>query len=52
MTVCSISALCLGNRDSSEDLGAYIVEGVWVSGWLILEEIARHCAEFERRWLG
>lgn len=48
----SISAMRLGIEIVFESLGAYIVEGVWVSGWLILEEVARYRAEFERDWLG
>lgn len=51
--MCFISPTCLGIEISRfEGSGAYIVEGVGVSGWLILEEIARYCAEFERHWLG
>jgi hypothetical protein len=35
------------SNDPFEVSGAYIVEGVWISGWLILEEIAWDCAKLE-----
>lgn len=37
---------------SADNRVSYVVEGVGVSGWIILEEISSHCSEAQKRWRG